>query len=221
MICANVLPLQHTRIPWGWKNKTIDGGISGTETYVIEPKGDLQMPALCSYFNWDQFLVEGYPSAAKLGTRNYKSVFTTGCRLLGTERLLEEQPDLSGIAIQYLAWNTMLYDRWRSALELFFIGDDFAGNQGLFMSPAIWRSWLKKHYRAMIHLAKTYASTVIFHSDGDIYDILEDLQEMGVDWVSYEPVGRMKTIKSFHLGMLMIPVEDQKQKHENSMRLQR
>lgn len=221
MICANVLPVQHTRIPWGWKNATIDSQLCGKETYVIEPKGDLEMPDLCSYFDWSNFIVEGLPSIAPLGTRNYKSIFTTAVRLLGFERLLIELPDLTGVADKFLEWNEELLCCWHGHLGYFFIGDDFAGNNGLFMDPDVWRSWLGPYYRKMIDLGHEGRCDVIFHSDGDIYDILPDLSKMGVEYVSYEAVGRMKNIGNKHMGMRMIPVEDQKQTHANSMRLQR
>ncbi len=219
MICSNVLPRQVSRIPWGWKNRTIESSLSGKETYVIEPKGDLKMPNLCSYFDWKTWIVEGLPVWFPFGTRNMKSIFTTATRLLGFERLLIELPSLEGITEEFLKWNDQLLNYWSGTMEVFFLGDDFAGNQGLFMSPDLWRAWLKPEYWKLLSLAGGLVK--IFHSDGDIFDILDDLIELKVDAVSYEPVGRMKNIGEFYKRLRMIPVEDQKQTHENSMALQR
>ena len=223
MICANVLPRQHTKIPWGWKNQTIDSLICGKETYVIEPKGELTMPDLPSYFDWSTYTVEGHPVWTPFGTRNMKSIFTTATRLLGFERLLIEQPDLTPVAEQFMAWNYELLYYWAGTMEIFFLGDDFAGNQGMFMSPDVWRRWLKPHYAEMFKLAK--GLTRIFHSDGDIFDVLDDLIEIGADVISYEPVGRMNQINDSladrFKGTKFILVEDQAQTHANSMALQR
>jgi hypothetical protein len=177
------------------------------------------MPDLIKYFDWNSYIVEGFPTFAPLGTRNMKSIFTCAVRLLGFEKLLIERPDLSGVTSELLRWNQQLLARWGSKLEIFFLGDDFAGNRGLFMNPEVWRTWLKPEYRKLLEVGRNLIK--IFHSDGDIFDILEDLDELKVDVVSYEPVGRMKNIGKTWKNMQMILVEDQKQEHRNSMKLQR
>jgi hypothetical protein len=62
--------------------------------------------------------------------------------------------------------------------------DDWGSQMSLLISPAMWREKFKplyKDYCDMIHAA---GKKVFFHSDGHIFDIYEDLIEIGVDAVN-------------------------------------
>jgi uroporphyrinogen decarboxylase len=62
------------------------------------------------------------------------------------------------------------------------IGDDLGTQQSLLMSPAMYRSLLKPLHAELIAAirARTPAK-VLFHSDGDIEPLIDDLVEIGVD----------------------------------------
>ncbi|MFC1461934.1 uroporphyrinogen decarboxylase family protein [Verrucomicrobiota bacterium] len=66
-------------------------------------------------------------------------------------------------------------------IEVGFLGDDIAFNSGPLLSPA----WLKEHY--FPRLSKVIAAwhakgtKVLFHSDGNLNPILDDLVEAGID----------------------------------------
>ncbi|MCD4825301.1 MAG: methyltransferase [Phycisphaerae bacterium] len=62
--------------------------------------------------------------------------------------------------------------------------DDWGSQTALLISPAMWREVFKplyKEYCDMIHAA---GKKVFFHSDGHIFDIYEDLIEIGIDAVN-------------------------------------
>ncbi len=61
------------------------------------------------------------------------------------------------------------------------VGDDFGTQQGLILSPEIWRRFFAPRYRELFAPAKRAGLKVIFHSCGAIGQLLEDLREVGVD----------------------------------------
>jgi uroporphyrinogen decarboxylase len=70
-------------------------------------------------------------------------------------------------------------------VDIIKIGDDLGSEQSLLMSPAMYRRVLKPihaEYIAFIR-ARTRAK-VFFHTDGDVFDLLDDLTEIGVDIVN-------------------------------------
>ena len=220
----NVLPKQTTPIPWGWENTTIDDG-TFLATYVSKPLGKISMPNLVEYFDWKTFILEGRPRDAVLGTRNMKSVFTTAARFLGYEELLATRPSLHEITLSFLNWNQLLLSACAHLSRPFYylLGDDIAGNTGLMVSPCVLREWLLPEYTLLVAQAHEYGARVVFHSDGDLSRVLSDLAELDIDELSYEPVGGMASIEPYSRcnGVLYRPVQDQLQRHENSMALQR
>jgi hypothetical protein len=184
----NVIPRQTKRIPWGWENVTV-----GPYTYVSKPRGDIAMPHLFDYFDWDTFVFEG--QSGPLATTNFKSIFTTAARFLGYEKLLMEQPDLTPIAEEFLEWNEALLSRHH--VSLYILGDDIAYNNGLFMSPSTFVSWLLPHYKRMFEQARRHGCTVLFHSDGDIAEITDILKDAGAEEFSVQFVGKMDRYRIF------------------------
>lgn len=62
------------------------------------------------------------------------------------------------------------------------IGDDLGTQESLLMSPAMYRSLLKPLHARLIGLIHTRTTArVFFHSDGDVFPLIDDLVEIGVD----------------------------------------
>ena len=59
--------------------------------------------------------------------------------------------------------------------------DDWGAQQGLLISPRMWRRFFKPLYADYCRLAHAAGKKVFMHSDGDIVSILPDLVEVGVD----------------------------------------
>lgn len=68
-------------------------------------------------------------------------------------------------------------------VDIIWIGDDVGMQNGMIMSPEMFREFLKERYRLLIEeIKKTNEKVKIaFHSDGFITPIIEDLIEVGVD----------------------------------------
>lgn len=60
-------------------------------------------------------------------------------------------------------------------------GDDFADQKGMMLSPAIWRKYLKPRYQKLFELARKNNKYIWFHSCGNIYEVLPDLIDIGMD----------------------------------------
>jgi len=62
-----------------------------------------------------------------------------------------------------------------------FVYGDMAYNTGPFMSPTHYREFLKPYLKQMCDVFHRRGMPVIFHSDGDIRPVIEDLLDAGVD----------------------------------------
>ena len=196
----NVKPFPIYRIPWGWENERTPHGV-----FVTNPPGAIKMPNLVSAFDWNRFEVELPPESwdqgvptTDLGTMDMKSIFTTAVRFLGWEAawigLEYEHLDLTPITEGFVAWNKKLLKSFRGAIKYFMIGDDYGYNNGLVISPEAWVKGVKPHLKVLIDLAKGFDCTVILHTDGDVWKLLYDFIDLGIDMLNYQPVGMMKSL---------------------------
>ena len=61
------------------------------------------------------------------------------------------------------------------------LADDWGTQNSLFISPDLWRDIFKPRYEEQIRLAHSLGMQVYLHSCGYIFDIIEDLIEIGLD----------------------------------------
>jgi len=59
-------------------------------------------------------------------------------------------------------------------------GDDLGAQNALLMSPDMWRRFYKPRYKRMFDVVRDGGAYVWFHTDGWIFEIMEDLIEIGV-----------------------------------------
>ncbi|MCL2814288.1 MAG: hypothetical protein FWD23_06785 [Oscillospiraceae bacterium] len=64
------------------------------------------------------------------------------------------------------------------------LADDWGSQSSLFISPALWREIFKPRYKESIELAHSLGLQVYLHSCGYIFDIIEDLTEIGLDIIN-------------------------------------
>lgn len=62
-----------------------------------------------------------------------------------------------------------------------YFGDDYGQQTGMLMSPDTWRKFLKPQLKRMFDLIKSKGKYVCLHSCGNIYAILGDLVDIGLD----------------------------------------
>ena len=68
-------------------------------------------------------------------------------------------------------------------VDMIWIGDDVCAQQTMLISPKMWRKFLKPRMANFMAKLKAInpAVKVAYHSDGNIYPILPDLIEIGLD----------------------------------------
>jgi hypothetical protein len=73
-------------------------------------------------------------------------------------------------------------DAWRDNIDMIKIGDDLGTQDRLMISPRMYRRMLKPIHAELIQLIKEHTKAkVFFHTDGDVFDLIGDFIEIGVD----------------------------------------
>ena len=116
-------------------------------------------------------------------------LFCRACDLFGMEdamiRMVAE-PALFEAAIERICEHTIEYcrrllDACGDSMPILCLGDDFATQRGLMISPEQWRKFLKPRFARIFEVGKQAGKLVWFHSCGDVTAVLPDLIEIGVD----------------------------------------
>ncbi len=109
--------------------------------------------------------------------------------LRGIDQILLDvalDPDIAEYIFQritafYLEYVRRTFEAAGDGIDILMTGDDFGTQKGLFMSPEMWRRFLRPGFKAFIVLARRYGSKVAHHSCGSIKPIIPDLIDCGLD----------------------------------------
>jgi len=99
--------------------------------------------------------------------------------LLTNERLAKKLIDIIGQF--YLDFAEKNLSSIGEKLDLYGIWDDFATQDGLMLSPDLWRKFYKPWYNRIIRVVKKYKLLISFHVCGNCTEIIPDLIEIGID----------------------------------------
>ena len=119
---------------------------------------------------------------------SWNPVFSRLCELFGMEQALVNFHTNRPVIEAALAHLDEFYtDFYRNILEccgehldIFGLGDDFAGNDGLLISPDLWRELLKPLYAKWLEMAKSRGRYTLMHSCGKVTDVPPDLIDVGL-----------------------------------------
>jgi uroporphyrinogen decarboxylase len=120
--------------------------------------------------------------------------FQTACDLRGTENFLIDMATHPDFATELLhRIGDFLVSLFKGAMEaggeyfdmIELPGDDYASNVGTIISPRMFREFIKPILSRFVHTIRSYQPDIkiMFHSDGLITTLLEDLIDIGVDVV--------------------------------------
>jgi len=118
--------------------------------------------------------------------------FQTACDLRGTENFLMDMGLYPDFALELLKRIADFQDSlFRQALEsggryfdmIEFPGDDYASNVGTLISPRMFRKFLKPILSRFVDTIRSFNPNIfiMFHSDGLITSLIDDLIDVGVD----------------------------------------
>lgn len=116
------------------------------------------------------------------------TIFETATALRGMDKIMMDFFTNEGLANRILdiGFNYHLYAGKRLAelnVDIIWTGDDMGGQNGMLISPKLWRKYFKPR------MAKLYSELkkinpnlkIAYHSDGNIYPIIGELIEIGLD----------------------------------------
>jgi uroporphyrinogen decarboxylase len=69
-------------------------------------------------------------------------------------------------------------------VDIVCIADDIGAQNGMLISPTLWRKYMKPRMKIIINKIKRRGVYILYHSDGDIRQVIPDLIEIGVDIVN-------------------------------------
>jgi len=118
--------------------------------------------------------------------------FQTACDLRGTENFLMDlvlRPEfvhalldrITTSIVGLLQLAMQVGGKWFDMIEL--PGDDYAGNTGPLISPAMFREFIQPCITRLIHVIKEHNPDILvmLHSDGAITPLLPDIIKLGID----------------------------------------
>ncbi|KPJ58737.1 MAG: hypothetical protein AMS15_07755 [Planctomycetes bacterium DG_23] len=146
------------------------------------------------WYDYDEVArqAEKHPEYAIINTAgrlNRTSLLHAAMYLRGMDLFMLDlalRPDLARailgqIAAYYLAHNERIFRAARGLVDIFMLGDDFGGQEGLLVSLAMWREFFVPGLGEFIAQAKSFGLKVMFHSCGSIKALIPDLIGLGVD----------------------------------------
>jgi uroporphyrinogen decarboxylase len=142
---------------------------------------------------------------AVIGTPWLLFPFERACAMQGMETFLTQMalaPEFARALLHRIASLCKqlmghFLDECGDLLDIIKIGDDLGSQDRLLMSPAMYRSLLKPVHADFIAFIKARTrAKVFFHTDGDVFDLVGDLVQMGVDILNpiQTSAGRMSNL---------------------------
>jgi uroporphyrinogen decarboxylase len=115
--------------------------------------------------------------------------FQDACAAFGMEQALMvmlANPDMFKAVIDritdfYLKANEIFYESTKGFLDAILIGNDFGSQTCLMVDPDTLREFVFPGTQKLIEQAKSYGLTVMHHSCGSIFPIIQDLADLGAD----------------------------------------
>jgi len=116
------------------------------------------------------------------------TIFETAWALRGLDRLMIDFIADEGLANKILdiPFNYHLYAGRKLAnmgVDIIWTGDDMGGQNGMLISPELWRKYFKPRMAKLYSELKAIKPDlkIAYHSDGVIYPIIDELVEIGLD----------------------------------------
>lgn len=78
-------------------------------------------------------------------------------------------------------YNRKIFEQAKGKIDIFFMGDDFGTQNGLFMSIEMWKKYFKSGFSRFIDLAHSFDIKVMHHSCGAIEQLIPEFIDSGLD----------------------------------------
>jgi len=81
----------------------------------------------------------------------------------------------------YIEYENRILEAARGKIDILVTGDDFGMQDGMMISPSMWKQMLKNGFTEYITVAKDYGAKVMHHTCGSVYGIIENFIDSGLD----------------------------------------
>lgn len=151
---------------------------------------DFPMPDILADYRWEPLYkqVEECKARGFAPVFNAIQIFEPAWYLRGLENMLADMmcdEEMAEACLKRMADHQVKVARKvaECGFDMILFGDDVGTQKAMMMSVDLWRRWLKPDMKRAIAAAKEVNPDILafYHSDGVIYDIIEDLIEIGVD----------------------------------------
>ena len=96
----------------------------------------------------------------------------------------------------FVEYNPKVFEAADGEVDMFMMGDDVGGQRGPLLSPDMWRRYFKDGFRTYVDIAHKYGLKVMYHTCGDVYALIPDFIECGLDMLqSLQPKATNMDIK--------------------------
>lgn len=135
-----------------------------------------------------QRLIDAYQKDYYIIGRLHCTIFETAWALRGFTNLIMDfarSPELAHriLEIPYRYHKAVACKMASMGVDMIWLGDDVSGQDNLFFSPAMWRTYLKGRMADIISSAKAIKPDlkIAYHCDGNVMKLIPDLIEIGID----------------------------------------
>jgi uroporphyrinogen-III decarboxylase len=109
--------------------------------------------------------------------------------LLGMENLyikMYSEPEVVHAVMEhivdfYFEASKRMFDTAGNVIDIFFIGNDFGGQNGPLMGPELFRTFIYPHLQKLADLGHSYGLKVQMHCCGGIFELIPLMIEAGID----------------------------------------
>lgn len=117
------------------------------------------------------------------------SILGRSCELRGMEQafvdMAEENEVISFVLDKvtdfFIEQTSRAIAAYRGKINMVESMDDYGNQNGMMISPAMWRKYVKPRLKRFIDGIKKHGVVIFHHTCGSIYPIIDDLVEIGVD----------------------------------------
>ena len=136
-----------------------------------------------------QAMRERYPDYALVLGHTWNPLFWGACEAFGMSNALVkmiEEPQVFDAFVRrrqefYLDILRRSLAEAEGLVDICWLGDDYASQQAMIMSPELWRKRIKPYLAEQVQLARDHGLYVLFHSCGAVRDILPDFIDIGIN----------------------------------------
>ncbi len=187
---------------WGSIRKITENESSSYEEYAAYPLADFKTPGEIeqwekwpdsSWWDWDSFIlkVERANKKAPYHIRyDIGGIFESAWGLYGLDRFLMgfyENPDLVCTIMD--CYTQIFIDNFRSLMkraesvvDMVYTYDDIATQNGLLISPDMWRQYILPFHRKLNKVIREYDVKLMYHSCGSVVDMIPAfIEELDID----------------------------------------